>query len=112
MLGSSMTVTSTITLTAGTLDTSVSNFNIKLLGGWVGNGGTFAANGSTVTLAGTSASSKITVLVNRQVIPPATVTTSPTHFWGPGGRRGHAPAGSSVSITIPAHSYRAFATEK
>ncbi len=66
----------------------------------------------TVTLAGTSASSKITDLVNRQVIPPATVTTSPTHFWGPGGRRGHAPAGSSFSITIPAHSYRAFATEK
>ncbi|MFA5975688.1 MAG: hypothetical protein WC859_05915, partial [Elusimicrobiota bacterium] len=48
----SMTVTSTMTITSGSLDTSASNFNILLGGGWFNNGGVFAVNGSTLTLNG------------------------------------------------------------
>jgi hypothetical protein len=64
-----------------------------------------------VTLAGTSASSKITDLLNGQVISPVAATSGVVHFRGPGGHRRGAPAGSSFPITIPPHSYRAFATQ-
>jgi hypothetical protein len=66
----------------------------------------------TVSLTGTSASSKITDLLNGQAISPAAATSGAAHFWGPGGRHRAAPAGFSFPITIPPHSYRAFATEK
>src|SRR4029077_8134851 len=53
-LKDSMTITSTMTLTAGTLDTSSSNNAILLGGGWANTGGTFTAHQSTVTLNGAS----------------------------------------------------------
>ena len=67
----------------------------------------------TVSLAGTSASSKITDLLNSQSISPDAAPSVVGRGWGPGGRRrGGAPVGSSFSISIPPHSFRAFATEK
>jgi hypothetical protein len=58
-LQDSMTVTSTMTLTAGTLDTSALNFDIGIGGGWYNYGGTFVPNGSTVSLTSASAGQKI-----------------------------------------------------
>ena len=55
ILQDSMTVTSTMTLTGGTLDTSANNQEILLQGGWVSNGGSFNARKSTVTLNGSNA---------------------------------------------------------
>ena len=67
----------------------------------------------TVSLAGTSASSKITDLLNSQSISPDAAPSVVGRGWGLGGRRrGGAPVGSSFSISIPPHSFRAFATEK
>jgi hypothetical protein len=61
-LGSSLTVTSTMTLTKGTLDTSASGNQAILLGGfWTNNGGIFKSNGSTITFNG-SAAQKFTEL--------------------------------------------------
>ncbi len=54
-LQDSMTVTSQITLAAGTLDTSVSNLAMTVGGNWFNNGGFFVANQSTVTFTGASA---------------------------------------------------------
>jgi hypothetical protein len=65
----------------------------------------------TVTLTGTSASSRITDLLNGQAISPAAASSRPARLWGPGGRRGAA-AGFNFPITIPPHSYRVFAAEK
>ena len=46
----SMTVDGSFTLTAGTLDTSASNFGLSPAT-WINNGGNFVANQSTVTFA-------------------------------------------------------------
>ncbi len=52
VLQDSMTVTSTMTLTAGTLDTSASNLALSIGGSWWNSGATFTANSSTVTFTG------------------------------------------------------------
>ena len=55
-LQDSMTVLSTMTLTAGTLDTnSGGGYPMSVSGGWLNNGGNFTVNGSTLTLTGNSA---------------------------------------------------------
>jgi hypothetical protein len=55
----SMTVVSTITLTAGVLDTSPSNWAMRIQGSWLNNGGTVHMNDSTVTFAATTAGQRI-----------------------------------------------------
>ena len=55
-LQDSMTVLSTMTLSAGTLDTnSGGSYAMSVGGGWLNNGGTFTVNGSTVTFTGSAA---------------------------------------------------------
>jgi hypothetical protein len=54
-LQDNLTVLSTMTLSAGTLDTNSSGSNqITLAGGWLTNGGTFIVNNSTVSFNGNS----------------------------------------------------------
>ena len=64
-LQDSMTVTSTLTITQGALDTSGNNCSgaacsMSVAAGWLNNGGRFVANTSTVTFNGTIAAQNIT----------------------------------------------------
>ena len=63
----------------------------------------------TVTLAGNAGA--ITDLVTNQSVARAAAPAPSGRGGGPGGRGGGAPAGASFSITVPAHSYRAFAAQ-
>ena len=58
-----MTLTSTMTITAGTLDTSASNCSsgpcIVVGGSWNNTGGTFYPNASTVTFNATTAAKSL-----------------------------------------------------
>src|SRR5207302_665516 len=58
-LQDSMTVTSNMTITAGTLDTSGSNLGISVGGSWSNTGGAFTTNQSTVTFTATTAGQTI-----------------------------------------------------
>ena len=51
-LASPLTVSGALTLTAGTLDASSSNYGISLVGNWMNNGGTFTPRSGTVTFSG------------------------------------------------------------
>src|SRR5258708_35404790 len=56
----SMTIKSTMTLTAGTLDTKPnSNFFIKVAGDWINNGGVFIVNNSTVSFTSTASGGRV-----------------------------------------------------
>jgi hypothetical protein len=55
----SMTVNSTMTVTAGTLDASANNYGISVGRDWLNNGGIFIAHQSTVTFTGASTTQKI-----------------------------------------------------
>ncbi|MFA5926665.1 MAG: DUF2341 domain-containing protein, partial [Patescibacteria group bacterium] len=46
------TVSGNLTLTAGTLDVTASNYSLSVAGNWNNNGGSFTARSGTVTLAG------------------------------------------------------------
>lgn len=52
--GGDITVNGNLTLSAGTLDASTSNYGISIKGNWVNSGGTFTSRSGTVTFSGTS----------------------------------------------------------
>jgi len=56
----SMTLTSTMTLTAGSLDTSSNNYGITVGRDWKNNGGNFIVNQSTAMFTARSRMKKIT----------------------------------------------------
>jgi len=58
-LQSSMTLTGSLTLTAGTLNTSAGNLGISVDNEWLNTGGTFIANSSTITWTGAGSNLRI-----------------------------------------------------
>src|SRR5439155_14814517 len=60
IVSSSIAVKENLTLTAGTLDASSSNYGITVSSNWINNGGSFTAQKSTVTFNATTSAQTIT----------------------------------------------------
>jgi len=91
VLQDSMTVTSTITLSLGTLNTKTGNINnpISVGGSWYNTAGSFTANASTVSFTATSPA----ITIYSRGFPFSTV------YFGPGSSGGYWTLASSLTVS-------------